>query len=265
MRLTWLTDVHLNFLRYDATDEFLHGVRKAEPDAVLITGDIAEAHDLRHYLETIDDRLECPIYFVLGNHDYYHGSIAGVRNMVIELCELRPRLHYLSACELPIELAPSLALVGHDGWADGRFGNYEQSIVQMVDWRLIKDFVGQSKLARLPIVQGLGDAAAAHVRRQLEIALRSYEKVIVLTHVPPLREACWHQGKHSDDHWAPHFASKAMGDVLLEMAAANPHRTVEVLCGHTHGIGECQPLPNLRIYTGGAEYGRPHIQRVLQV
>ena len=265
MRLAWLTDIHLNFLHPDLTDEFLQEVRAGEPDAVLISGDISEAHDLRHYLEQIDDLLQRPIYFVLGNHDYYHGSIATVRNLVTELCKRRPRLHYLSVSESPIRLTHSVALLGHDGWADGRFGNYEQSIVQMVDWRLIKDFVGQSKLARLPIVQGLADAAAEHVRRQLEIAMEQYEKVIVLTHVPPLREACWHQGKHSDDHWAPHFASKAMGDVLMDQAAKNPHRKIEVYCGHTHGIGECQPLPNLLIYTGGAEYGRPHVQRTIEV
>ena len=38
-----------------------------------------------------------------------------------------------------------------------------------------------------------------------------------------------------------------------------------VLCGHTHSAGEAQVLPNLRVLTGGAEYGRPELQRVLAV
>jgi len=38
-----------------------------------------------------------------------------------------------------------------------------------------------------------------------------------------------------------------------------------VVCGHTHGAGETQVLPNLLAITGGAEYGRPKVQRVFEV
>ena len=86
MRFAWLTDIHLNFLLTQQTLSFLRFVRSAEPDAVLISGDIAEAHNLCHYLELIDDELAVPVYFVLGNHDYYRGSIADVRGSVASLC-----------------------------------------------------------------------------------------------------------------------------------------------------------------------------------
>ena len=33
-----------------------------------------------------------------------------------------------------------------------------------------------------------------------------------------------------------------------------------VLCGHTHGKGEVQILPNLIVKTGGADYGKPELQ-----
>ena len=39
--------------------------------------------------------LRRPIYFVLGNHDYYFGSIDKVRKAVKQLCQERPNLHYL--------------------------------------------------------------------------------------------------------------------------------------------------------------------------
>ena len=38
-----------------------------------------------------------------------------------------------------------------------------------------------------------------------------------------------------------------------------------VLCGHTHGSGEAQILPNLRVLTGGAVCGKPWVQRVLEI
>ena len=265
MRLAWLTDIHLNFLLTEQTLAFLRVVRSTEPDAVLISGDIAEAHDLRRYLELIDDELALPVYFVLGNHDFYHGSISQVRAIADDVCRHRPKLHFLTHCESPIELTPNVALVGHDGWADGRLGDYERSIVQMTDWSVIGDFIGRDKWRRWPIVQSLGDEAAAHLRRVLPLALDRFATAIVLTHVPPLREACWHEGRLSDDDWAPHFACKAVGDALLEIARLYPDRQIDVYCGHTHGEGKCRPLQNLYIHTGGAEYGEPQIQRILDI
>ena len=71
-RIAWLTDIHLNFLKESAQrSEFFQHVRRTEAHAVLIAGDIAEAHDLVETLILIDDQLERPVYFVLGNHDYY--------------------------------------------------------------------------------------------------------------------------------------------------------------------------------------------------
>lgn len=35
--------------------------------------------------------------------------------------------------------------------------------------------------------------------------------------------------------------------------------------GHTHGGGEADILPNLRVLTGGARYGNPTVQRVIGV
>jgi hypothetical protein len=38
-----------------------------------------------------------------------------------------------------------------------------------------------------------------------------------------------------------------------------------VLCGHTHSAGESQPLDNVLILTGGADYGRPAITRTFDL
>jgi hypothetical protein len=45
--------------------------------------------------------------------------------------------------------------------------------------------------------------------------------------------------------------------VLIETIAAHPECEMTVLCGHTHSSGEVSVLPNLRVVTGGAEYGSP--------
>jgi predicted MPP superfamily phosphohydrolase len=263
LRVAWLTDVHLNFVALGQVDAFLAEVRDCSPDVVLLGGDIAEAHDVVGYLERIDDALGRPVYFVLGNHDYYRGSIAQVRRDVAALCARRPRLCYLTQSE-PRELAPGVGLVGHDGWADARTGDYLRSLVMMNDYKLIQELAGMNKLDRWPLLRALGDEAAAHIRRVLPAALERYAEIVLLTHVPPLREACWHEGRTSDDEWAPHFTCQAMGEAIVEVMRERPDRKLTVLCGHTHGDGETWPLTNVRIITGGAEYGRPEVKRVFE-
>jgi predicted phosphohydrolase len=264
-RLAWLTDLHLNFLTYAQADEFLARVEALEPDAVLITGDISEARDLGRMLAHIAERLERPVYFVLGNHDFYHGSIREVRALATRLCDsAASRLCYLTALDEPVALTPTVALIGHDGWADARLGDYERSLVMMNDYRLIAELAAHGKRDRWPILQALGDEAAGHIRTVMPRALERFPHVLLATHVPPLREACWHEGRLSDDEWAPHFTCKSMGDAILEIMRDFPERRLTVFCGHTHSPGECRPLLNVEILTGGAKYGLPAVQRILE-
>lgn len=266
MKLAWLTDLHLNFLRSAALEAFLEMLIGAEADAFVISGDIAEADDVAVHLHTIAVSVERPIYFVLGNHDFYKGSIASVRAKARTLCSVTPNLHWLPDADV-VPLTGEACLIGHDGWGDGRLGDYHGSDVMLNDFGLIEEFGGfdedpQERLAKL---HALGDEAAAHFRSVLPAALSRFRHVIAVTHVPPFREACWHEGKVSDDNWLPFFSCKTVGDALVEAMAMAPDRKMTVLCGHTHGGGEAQILPNLRVLTGGARYGQPTVQRVIEV
>ena len=256
MRLAWLTDLHLNFVDIDCVEGLCRRIRDEGADAVLISGDIAEAPGVEAYLDLLGRQIDRPIYFVLGNHDFYRGGIVEVRAQDRRVLRRSPLIHWLSA-EAAIELTPETGLIGHDGWADGRLGDYAGSDVLLNDYFLIEDLAGLEPEARLEQLHALGDEAATHFRSTLPQALGRYRRVIALTHVPPFREACWHRGNLSDDAWLPHFACKAVGDALMEIMSAHPDRELLVLCGHTHSAGEAGILPNLKVRTGAAEYGRP--------
>jgi 3',5'-cyclic AMP phosphodiesterase CpdA len=265
-RLAWLTDIHLNFLQPPVVDLFLNSLAETEADAFLITGDIGEAPDVEIYLTKLDNRLKRPIYFVLGNHDFYRSSIAGVREKVRQLCSALPNLHWLGeTCVVP--LTDETGMVGHDGWGDGRLGDYFGSDVVLIDWGMIQEFGGLDEHPRDRLVKlnALGDEAAAHFRAVLPEALKRFRHIVVLTHVPPFREACWHQGKISDENWLPHFTCKAVGEALIDAMASAPDHQMTVLCGHTHSGGEANPLPNIRVLTGAGRYGNPVVQKVLLV
>ena len=110
----------------------------------------------------------------------------------------------------------------------------------------------------------MGDESADDVARVLPEALARYRRVVLVTLVPPFREAAWHDGRSSDDDWLPYFSCRAVGDVLLDVMRRHPAGDLLVLCGHTHGSGKAQILDNLRARTGGAEDRRPRIHAMLQ-
>ena len=264
MRVVWLTDIHLNFLMPREVVAFLRSVARMAPDVTLVGGDIGEAPTIEEYLWEISDRLGTPVYFVLGNHDCYNGSIAGARTRASHISRAVPNLRWLSEAGV-VGLTDSTALVGDGGWADGRNGGYASSPVVLNDYLLVEEFVGLESAARLRLLNRLGDEAAKYLRRVLHRALDSYPNVILLTHVPPFREACWHEGKISNDDYLPHFSCKAVGDVLIETMRERPRCTLTVLCGHTHSPGTAQILPNLLVRTGAAAYGAPVVQDVFEL
>ncbi|MFW5748401.1 MAG: metallophosphoesterase family protein [Chloroflexota bacterium] len=262
-RAAWLTDIHLEFLKRPQLDLFLEKVAAYQPDVLLITGDIGQASTVERLLTYIAHKLLTPICFVLGNHDYYGGDIDAVRQNVTRITHERRGIVWLPAAGV-VELAPGVGLVGHDGWADGGYGDFMRSPVQLNDYVKIAQLHTSDKAALLERLRGLGAQAGDYLRGMLPEAARHYPRVYVLTHAPPFREACWYQGRIPgwNDPYLPHFTCKATGDALLATAQAFPQTHFTVLCGHVHFSGKAQLLPNLTVLTGGAEYGKPAVQQV---
>jgi len=263
--LCWMTDIHLDAADDRARERFFAQIEAAGADAVLITGDIADGANTGDCLLQVADRLRRPVHFVLGNHDFYGGSIRDGRQRIAELAHTHDRLVYLPAVGL-VELSADWGLVGQDGWPDGRLGDIEHSTVFLPDFVTIDDLavVRHDRRAMGRLFAELGDRAVRSAAETLAAALETYPNVVLATHVPPFREAAWHEGGPCDDQWLPYFSSKAMGEMLVSLMQAHPHRRLLVLCGHTHGGGEVRVRGNLHVITGEAESGKPAIQRVLE-
>mgnify|MGYP001547960788 FL=1 len=259
MRITWVTDPHLDFVPKEQRDDFVDLVAKEEPDALFLTGDIARSLMIVICLRRFAKGLTCPTYFVLGNHDYYGSSIAKVRQQMKELCTESEKLVWLPAAGV-IELTPEVCLIGHGGWGDGLAGNAEKSPIILNDWHYIEELAIMDKKERLARLAALGQEAAAHLEKCINDALGRYKQILILMHVPPFREACWHNGEISDDDWAPHFTNEAAGKVLLAAARNNPHVAFTVFCGHTHSDGVARMEKNLLVNTGDAIYRAPAVQ-----
>lgn len=271
MRLLWLTDPHLNFLRNpDMCRLFGEALRSEEEfDAVIITGDIAEAPSivdrLRRFAGGIgEDRM---VFFITGNHDYYGSSLEAVQTALSQT--LAPNLVYLDA-GAPILLDAETALVGKFGWYDAMHGDGIKSDVMLHDFEVIKEFKAVfseyswaydydrgSRHSLLALLRRLAKDAAEAARVSLTAALAARKQVVFATHVPPFPDACWHEGKLSNPAWMPWFTCDAMGKMLVEVAKLHPDHQILTLCGHTHSPGTYQAAQNLRVLTGKARYGAP--------
>jgi len=264
MKIIWLTDLHLNFVGRNAVEDLCRIILSLDADAVLITGDIATSSHLCQYLTFLSEKIQRKIYFVLGNHDYYHSSIRSVNAQVANIVNENKHLVWMSNSGV-VELSCDTCIIGHEGLADGRLGDQLGSTVDLNDYHYIEELRQPTKELRLKVQNQLGDTAAHHLENNLNKAIGRYKKILVALHVPTFREACWHLGQNTDENYLPHFGCMATGEVLKATMSKHPDTMMTVYCGHTHSGGYAEILPNLQVFTAGAEYGRPGISDIIQI
>lgn len=264
-KIAWATDVHLDHVASPERVALGRRLAAAQAEAVVLTGDISVAACFAEHVSQLRREVEGPVYFVLGNHDFYGGRVDEVRAMVRHRFDEGDTLYLHGR----IAWVGELAVVGVDGWGDARLGDVAGTDLELTDFDLIHDLEGRSPDERKAILRALGDESAEALRAPLIQAVGRTTRVLVLTHVPPFAEAVSSdypdEGPSARARWLPYFACEAVGKVLLEVADANPQCRIEVLCGHTHHRGEVRLRPNLRVRSGRAEYGRPEVQEVLTV
>lgn len=276
--LAWCTDIHLDFLdsNYDKFLQFCDSFSIPGLDGILITGDIAIADSVCAYLKSLENNVNVPIYFVLGNHDFYGGSFESVRKDIAKTVD--ENLVYLSTSSF-ISLNESTALIGHDGWYDAGNGKPEESNTIMSDWIKIDDFAkheivfvsaemyspcsrliaNQQKVMNL--IKDIAFVGVEHVSSEIDKAVNDHETIVVATHVPPFVDCL--SGRRFQD--VPWYTSKMMGDMLLHMSEKYPNNKFEVYSGHIHQDFRGKIAENLTCYNSLAKYGHPQIQRLIEL
>lgn len=283
-RLVWCTDIHLDHLwehvplsngmfdgsrRYSErkVQEFCEKVLKRNPDSVLITGDISMAPMIETHLGWLEKYIpDVPIRFVLGNHDFYDGSIAEVREKVKRFDGTNGKLVWLNT-QTVVPLTDKTALVGHDGWYDGGYGDWFKSRLVMTEYHIVQEFRFKHPMVVFEVMQELAGQCAEHIDTHVQVAAKTHSNVLFATHVPAFRNNSRAPDRRpSDSQWLPNMSSKKAGDALLRAAEAFPETKFTCLSGHTHTPWEEEYLPNLRELTGASKYGHPASSlRVIEV
>lgn len=273
-KFAWCTDVHLDFLdregRNAIKERFLSPISRAGFEGLIVTGDVSLSDDIVRHLDMIDQVLNVPVYFVLGNHDFYGSSFEEVRRRVQAFCMGSVNMKYMTGAG-HISLSSSIAIVGDDGWYDARYGDPHTSSLVMSDWLRITDYSrnGAMRVNEVGLVphrktivgisRKFADEAAERVKTAVSNAAETHRTVVVLTHVPPWPKAHKHSRKTNHIASHPWYTSKATGDAIESVAAEHPNVKFEVFCGHTHGKADLVVSHNITCHVGGSEYGSPRV------
>lgn len=259
MALLWLTDLHLDRTTPAGESAFLATLRSGGPHTGILTGDTSHAKRLVPDLKRLTAALGGKLHFVLGNHDHYGGGVGEVRDAVIEVSqEAESRLAWLPPAGV-VELPDGRALVGVDGWADGRAGQPMTTPVVLNDDRLIAELAAQAdRRSKLVVRRTLADADASRLLTLLRRAIASgHREIVVATHVPPFVSSLPGGSRISHPDWYPVLVCVATGKVLETVARRHPDVSLDVLAGHSHRGSDRLILPNLRVRVADARYGSP--------
>lgn len=271
-RLVWSSDIHLDHAEQDELVVFFESVRESGADLLVISGDISGGSTLPKWLNKIESELAIPVRFVLGNHDFYSSSFQKTYEVVRKAINKTSkafngskRLVWLSD-NIIETISKETALIGHDGWYDGRAGIIGSAMLN--DFMCIEDLKSalmKSVLTFQCKLKEIADQAASYIKITLEKAFTIRNKVIMATHISPFPQATLHRGAPTNVNFLPYYCCVSMGRVLVDTMNNNKDKELVVLCGHTHGECEVNILPNLKVLVAGAEYGYPKLCGMMEV
>ena len=123
-KLVFLSDLHLSFCKKPTINSLIE--KLSQFDGVIVAGDIADGNCLKFYLNYLA-KIQKPIYYIHGNHDFYASTFDQTRDISREACANSQYLFWLQESPI-IELTKDSCIIGCDGWWDCGYGNYYDSI-----------------------------------------------------------------------------------------------------------------------------------------
>jgi predicted phosphohydrolase len=250
----WYTDTHLDRVTPWKLFSFIRSIVREKPDGVFLTGDISNGLLLCHHLKLMAYFIKCPIYFVLGNHDYHFSNFDKQHNKLRELCKTYTNLVWLTDSDI-IALNDEVALIGVEGWYDARLGN-PKYLKFTLDWVLIEDFKKLSTMGqRIEAFQKLSQLSNEILSRKIKLAFdKGYKEIYILTHFPPWKEATRDEGTILEALYLSYNVNLSLGSTI-ELAVEN-NKNVEIFCGHSHHPEYIHVSRNIRCQVGAVALKR---------
>lgn len=248
----WMTDTHLNFpIDNGVKRKFLQSIGKCDTD-IFITGDIGDGRSLENNLNELALYTDHTVYFITGNHDYYHSSFKDTHKIIQRCVRENANLVYLPDSGV-VRLNDDTCIIGPEGWYDCRICHNPVLLpFAMNDFNYIEDLKIDDKFLLVQEIQKRADDGLEQLKKMLEEASKKYTNIIILSH-PALF------GRMTEfNSYQPFYVWYDAGCFLADFANSRPSLNILSLSGHTHSKN-CINLGNLNCFSLYAEYGLPKI------
>ena len=193
---------------------FINRINSSESDGLIITGDISNGMMLESHLRYLATHYDRPIYFVLGNHDYYWRHRDSVESDVRRLCRLHDNLHWLSDEDEPVSLKSGIALVGDEGWYDVAVGGHGMS-KWCIDRLINLDYLPLASYdQQVEVWKERAHRSTKKLISKINDALDNHDVVYVATHFPPWVEASRSNWQLSREYWLSYNTNFVLGQEI---------------------------------------------------
>ncbi len=253
----------------DATRLLASFLHEKTPDVLVLAGDLGTGSYFGECLRLFAD-LPCRKALVPGNHDLWvrpedgHDSLQLYQQDLPAICASHG-FHYLDRG--PLLLSESrLALVGSINWYDYSWSleairrDYPFEEERLQSKRFTRGRHNDANFIRWPLEDaGFTAQVVGTLEQHLRAALGQVERVLVVTHHPPMRCISFPEKQSpltlDDLLWEAFGGNRAMEELL----ARHAERIAFAICGHTHRERECT-WHGIRGYNVGGDY---HFKRLL--
>jgi predicted phosphohydrolase len=253
----------------DATRLLASFLHAQTPDILVLAGDLGTGSLFGDCLRLFAD-LPCRKALVPGNHDLWvrpedeRDSLQVYQEDLAQICR-QYGFHYLDRGPLLLPEA-GLALVGSINWYDYSWSleairrAYPGEEERLASKRFTRGRHNDANFVRWPLDDVRFTAQVVDtLERHLRAALGQVERVVVVTHHPPIPAMSFPEKQPplslDDLLWDAFGGNRAMEELLGRYA----ERIAFAFCGHTHRARECT-WHGLRGYNVGGDY---HYKRLL--
>ena len=231
MRIALISDLHIDINEdYPVLALTAEEARARRADVLVVAGDISETPERTlAAVEALKGMLDCPLYYVPGNHDMWNKNCPSRRTEEIFAAYQADESCLLHGPVVLDDGRKKIALAGDVGWVDYSFaaeGFSREALDGMAfEGRTWQDHFFNDWTKDNP---GQMQKSLCRLRRQLENPVVKGLPVMAVTHMLPVRDFCVPEDVHG---WG-FFNAFLGGSALQDLYRSYPVRWA--VCGHVH-------------------------------
>ena len=214
MKINFLSDIHLEYLGYQ------YDLAKTDADIIVLAGDIGNGLLGVEWAIRQSEKLEKPIFYVFGNHEYYNNDFT-----LVERAKKYAKDSIVTIMDRDIVEIDEYLIAGTTLWTDYCLYGEPQQWVAM---HAAKDSIADHSLVTYDDHIFTPEDALKEHKKDLEwlnSALQSTKKKIVITHHAPTFHAA--HPHYRGDMCTPAFCSDLEGFIA-------ERKPVVWINGHSH-------------------------------